>query len=120
MSQSISVETAPLVPEDVADSAGAARTPYMPDSEKGITVYRISGALFFGAVSAVAAVLERLDTDTRALILDFSAVPVIDSTAANMIGSLAKRARGRGIAIYIAGARRDIRGELERHGSKLR
>ncbi len=66
MSQSISVETAPLVPEDVADGAAATRTPYAPDREKGISIYRISGALFFGAASAVAAVLERLDSDVRA------------------------------------------------------
>jgi SulP family sulfate permease len=120
MSQSISVESeAPLAPEDVADTAGGERAPY--DATKSvdpdILVYRISGAFFFGAASAVGSVLERISDGHRALIVDFSAVPFLDSTAASTIAGLARRAKARGVATLITGANADVKRELSVHGA---
>ena len=44
-------------------------------------VYRISGAFFFGANGAVSGVLERIGRP-RVFVLDFSDVPMVDSTGA--------------------------------------
>lgn len=59
-------------------------------------IYRVRGALFFGAVSAVAAVLERLDDDHKVLVVDFTDVTLADSSAAHMIEGLAHKAHRRG------------------------
>ena len=79
-------------------------------------IYRIRGAIFFGAVSAVAAALERISDGYRMLVLDFSAVTLVDSSAANMIAGLARKARRRGIAIWVTGTSPALRRELLSHG----
>jgi SulP family sulfate permease len=49
-------------------------------------------------------------------VLDFSAVPVLDSTAAATIAGFARKARRDGAVICIAGARSPIRRVLLTHG----
>ena len=78
--------------------AEAPRAPYRPEegADPAAVVYRIRGAMFFGAVSAVAAALDRIDDTHRVLVIDFAEVTLIDSSAANMIEGLAAKARRRG------------------------
>lgn len=120
MSQAISVESeAPLAPEDVADMAGGDRAPYeaAKATDPDILVYRIRGAFFFGAASAVGTVLERMSDAHRALVVDFAEVPFLDSTAASTITALARRAHARGVTTYVTGANADVRRELSLHGA---
>ncbi|GGO12827.1 sodium-independent anion transporter [Iodidimonas muriae] len=119
MSQITKVETAvPFVAEDRADDDEGARQPYdekrmnVPD----IVIYRISGAFFFGAAASVGSVLDRINDQHKALIIDFSAVPFADATAANVIELLAHKAQKRNIAVFLAGAAPEVRRELSRHG----
>ena len=81
-------------------------------------VYRITGAVFFGAVSAVAAALDRIGDTHRVLVLDFSGVTLFDSSAANMIEGLAAKARRRGVAVYLSGTAPDFRRALLAHGAR--
>ena len=81
-------------------------------------VYRIRGAMFFGAVSAVGAALDRIDDAYRVLVIDFSEVTLIDSSAANMIEGLARKARRRGVAVHLTGASPVLRRELLAHGAR--
>lgn len=84
MAKSIAVEAdLPLVPEDVADRAATYDSSQAADADT--VIYRISGA-FFGAASTVGAVLDRIADQRKNFILDCSAVPFLDSTAANVIG----------------------------------
>ncbi|MEZ5872849.1 MAG: SulP family inorganic anion transporter [Nitratireductor sp.] len=69
-----------------------------------VFVYRISGAFFFGAASSAGSVLDRMPDGCRVLIIDCSRVPVIDSTAANVLAMAVEKARAAGIAVTIAGA----------------
>ena len=97
---------------DRADSEGN-RAPYDPSlAESDIVVYRLSGAFFFGTASTVGAVLDRVASSYRALVLDLSAVPFIDSTAANVVAGLARRARRDDAKLVIAGATSATRGML--------
>jgi SulP family sulfate permease len=120
MAQAVEVESArPLVEEDRPDIvSGAARPPYDADlaSDPDVVVYRISGAFFFGAAASVAAVLDRLAEAPRAYVIDFSAVPMIDSTAATTIESFVRKAHRRQAALYIAGAKPPVRRVLLTHG----
>ncbi|WP_417491539.1 SulP family inorganic anion transporter [Maricaulis sp.] len=107
MSQTTAIESlTPFVDEDRPDRitapADAKAGPTEQDAD--ILVYRISGAFFFGAAASIGSVLERIADTHRVLIIDFAAVPFVDSTAANMILGLAQRARQRGLPVIISGA----------------
>ncbi|MGD8809256.1 MAG: SulP family inorganic anion transporter [Gammaproteobacteria bacterium] len=119
MSQTTAVEThTPFVPEDKADAANGDREPYEEStgSDPQVVVYRISGAFFFGAAASVGSVLERIGDAHRALVVDFSAVPFVDSTAAYTMSSLVSKAARRGIAVYLSGASPGVRQQLSVHG----
>lgn len=115
MSRAVAVETdIPFVREDAADDGGsydAARS-----ADPGIVIYRITGAIFFGAAASIGSVLGQISDSHRALIVDFSAVPFLDSTGANVIGALARQAQKSGVRLYLAGAGPDIRRVLQAHG----
>ena len=91
----------------VAVERGAARAiPRGRRADPARVVYRVIGALFFGAVSAVGAALDRIGDEHRVLVIDFAGVTLVDFSAANMIEGLAGKARRRGVAVYLSGARR--------------
>ncbi|MCT8267529.1 SulP family inorganic anion transporter [Afifella sp. JA880] len=118
IAKTITVEyQTPLIDPDVADSSRE-RVPYDPSlvTDPDIVVYRISGAFFFGAASTVGAVLDRIADQRKALILDFSAVPVLDSTAANTIAGAARKAHQAGVELFITGTSTAIRRTLFAHG----
>ncbi|MEZ2331425.1 SulP family inorganic anion transporter [Mesorhizobium sp. RCC_202] len=117
MAKSIAVEAdQPLVPEDVADQPSAYDPSEAADADT--VVYRISGAFFFGAASTVGTVLDRIADQRKNFILDCSAVPFFDSTAANVIESAAHKAKRAGVRFIIAGAAPPIRRTLINHGVK--
>jgi SulP family sulfate permease len=78
----------------------------------------MSGAIFFGAAAAIGTVLDRIAPTHRALIIDFTAVPFLDSTAAKTIEGLAKNAAWRGTQIVLTGAPQGVRQDLAAHGAK--
>jgi sulfate permease, SulP family len=87
-------------------------------TDPNVLVYRISGAFFFGAAASVAAALDRIGEHPKAYVIDFSAVPVIDSTAAATIEGFARKARRSQATVYIAGARPAVRRILLTHGAR--
>jgi SulP family sulfate permease len=119
MSQVTAVEThLPFVAEDQADTPDGGRRPYDEAStiDPQVVVYRISGAFFFGAAASIAAVLERIADSHRALVIDFAAVPFLDSTAAHSIESLAAKASRRGVTVVLSGTAPEIRRQLVAQG----
>lgn len=120
MAQAVEVERPrPMVEEDVADTVnGNGRTLYDAElaTDPDVVVYRISGAFFFGAAAAVGAALDRIGEHPKAYVIDFSAVSVLDSTGAATIEGFARKARRQGAALYVAGARSQIRRVLLTHG----
>ena len=122
MAGATDVETeVPLVPQDKADDANGERTPYDVKlaTDPEVIVYRITGAFFFGVASAVGEALDFMSGDRcKALIIDFSGVPFLDSTAANTIEGIARKAAGRGIKLYVTGTTPSLRRVLVAHGVK--
>ncbi len=108
MAQSISVEAMPLVADDAPDGEG--RVPYdgAQASRRDVLVVRVSGAFFFGAAAAIGAALDRVAERPRTLILDFAAVPFLDSTAARTIGQTATRLTRNGAQLIVTGASADV------------
>ncbi|RVB77289.1 MULTISPECIES: SulP family inorganic anion transporter [unclassified Mesorhizobium] len=120
MAKSIAVETdLPLVQDDVADgSNGGGAYDSSEASDADTVVYRISGAFFFGAASTVGTVLDRIADQRKNFILDCSAVPFFDSTAANVIEGAAHKAMRAGVRFIISGASQQTRRMLIKHGVK--
>ena len=120
MSKTTAIVThTPFVGRDEADDAGS-RGSYDEEvaANPEVVVYRITGALFFGATASIGSVLDRIQDSHKALIVDFSAVPFLDSTGANMIEGLALKAHKRGVALWLTGASRDIQRVFVTHGLK--
>lgn len=120
MSRTTAVAThTPFVARDEADTDHP-RGDY--DEEEAanpdVVVYRITGALFFGATASIGSVLDRIQDSHKTLIVDFSAVPFLDSTGANMIEGLAHKAHKRGVTLWLTGASRVIRRAFITHGLK--
>jgi sulfate permease, SulP family len=118
MAQAVEVERpGSLASEDRPDD-DEPRPPYDPAlaADPEIAVYRISGAFFFGAAANVGAALDRIGAYPKAFVIDFSAVPVIDSTAAATIAGFARKARRQGAAIHLSGADAAVRRILLAHG----
>jgi len=109
MSKAATIEHhAPLVAEDKTDDAYGDRRPYNEAlaNHPDIVVYRISGAFFFGAAASIGAVLDRIADNHRVLIVDFAAVPFVDSTAVNTIEGLVHKAGKRGVKVIASGTSR--------------
>jgi sulfate permease, SulP family len=119
MAQMTGIEAAtPLVAADRADDGNGDRMPY--DSrlaaDPDVLVYRITGAFFFGAASTVGTVLDSIADSRKAFVVDFAAVPFLDSTAANAMSRVATKAKRQGIRLFITGASPTVRRALLTHG----
>lgn len=79
-------------------------------------VYHLEGPYFFGAAAQLGGVLDRIAEAPRALVLEMSAVPLIDSSGARGMHSLAARARRRGGRLYLVGLKPALRRQLEAQG----
>ena len=119
MAQMTGIEDgSPLVTADRADNDDGDRVPY--DSslavDPDVLVYRITGAFFFGAASAVGTVLDSIADRRKAFVVDFAAVPFLDSSAANTMSRVAAKAERQGIRLFITGASPPVRRALLTHG----
>ncbi|KAA0577081.1 SulP family inorganic anion transporter [Azospirillum sp. Sh1] len=120
MSKVTAIESqTPFVAEDRPDGASSARTPYNEAAaDPDVVIYRISGVFFFGAAASIGSVLDRIADTHRVLIVDFGAVPFLDSTAANTIEGLAHKAARRGVKVILTGTSHALRQDLFNHGLK--
>jgi len=120
MAQMTGIEAAaPIVTRDRADeddAEGRGRYDASLATDPDVLVYRITGAFFFGAASTVGTVLDSIADSRKSFVVDFSAVPFLDSTAANAMGRVAARARRQGVRLFITGASPTVRRALLTHG----
>jgi SulP family sulfate permease len=108
----------PLVSADRADNDDGDRAPYDSKlaADPDVLIYRITGAFFFGAASTVGTVLDGIADRRKAFVVDFAAVPFLDSTAANAMSRVAARAKRQGVKLFITGASPAVRRALLTHG----
>lgn len=107
-----------VVEEDVPDSAET--TPAVHEAEaatqSNTSVYRVSGAFFFGAAATVGTVLDGIIGRDGNFVLDFSKTPLIDSTAANVVEGVARKAQRAGVRMFITGTSPSVRQTLIANG----
>jgi len=108
----------PLAAGDRADDANGDRRPYDASlaTDPDVMVYRITGAFFFGAAAAIGTALDSISDRHKAFVIDFAAVPLLDSTAANTIHRMAVKALRHGGRLFITGASPAVRRALLIHG----
>lgn len=97
-------------------TAAPARVAHEHDPD--IMVYRIDGAFFFGAAAMAGRVLERVVAGRRALVVDLSGAPMIDSTAAHTIEGLVHKAHRQRMEVMLTGTTHEQRVLLFAQGLK--
>lgn len=83
-----------------ANSAPNERVANLP---KNVVVYRVFGALLFGAADKLETVLRRAGGDTRVVILHMAAVTAMDSTALDRLDDLHTKLRRHGRHLILCG-----------------
>jgi SulP family sulfate permease len=116
MAQSVALENVwPPLEEDEPDH-GTAQYNASLATDPNILVYRISGAFFFGTAASVGAALDEIAVRPKAFVIDFSQVPMLDSTAAATLDGFISKAVRRGVLVFVTGATKPVRRALMTHG----
>ena len=88
---------------DEAGAPGAGREP-VPELPRGVLVYRVFGALLFGAADKLDSVIRRTDSDARVVILHVGAVTAVDATALSALEVLHDKLRHHRKQLVLSGA----------------
>jgi SulP family sulfate permease len=75
----------------------------LPALPRGVLVYRVFGALLFGAADKLDSVLRRAGADTRVVVLHMTAVTALDATALNALESLHAKLHRHGKHLVLSG-----------------
>ncbi|WP_061240643.1 C4-dicarboxylic acid transporter DauA [Ectopseudomonas composti] len=81
-----------------------------------VLAYAIRGPLFFGAAEKALSVLRRFTPGVRVVIVDISAVPLLDMTALAALDNVLRDYRQQGIALILSGPTAQVRLQLRRAG----
>lgn len=88
----------------------------LADLPAPVLAYAIRGPLFFGAAEKALSVLRRLNPEAKAVIIEMSAVPMLDLTALAALESMLLEYRQRGIGVIFCGCNARLRLKLKRAG----
>jgi SulP family sulfate permease len=86
------------------------------DLPEHVLAYAIRGPLFFGAAEKALSVLRRFTPGVRVVIVDISAVPLLDMTALVALDNVLRDYRQQGIGLILVGASPRVRLKLRRAG----
>ncbi|MEN2506074.1 C4-dicarboxylic acid transporter DauA [Stutzerimonas stutzeri] len=88
----------------------------LEDLPEHVAAYAIHGPLFFGAAEKALGVLRRFNPQVRVVIVDISAVPMLDMTALAALENVLLDYRKLGIALILSGSNARVRLKLRRAG----
>ena len=86
------------------------------DMPEHVRCYGIRGPLFFGAAEKALDVLRRFDPGVRVVVVDMSAVPMLDMTALAALENILKDYRKHGIGLILVATAPRVRLKLRRAG----
>ncbi|MBC7992011.1 MAG: STAS domain-containing protein [Rhizobacter sp.] len=87
-----------------------------PDSPPGVLVYRLYGALFFGAVSKVEAVSQALPEGTRAVVLEMHQLVSMDNSGLDALTQLHRALGRQGVRLVLCDLNEQPRALVHRAG----
>ena len=89
----------------------------VPDRPKGLVVYTIEGALYFGAISELERKLMKLEKKSvRCIILHINRVFFVDASGAHALTLFIERCYARSVPVILVASNREIRETLRRAG----
>ena len=86
----------------------------LQDLPAQIQVYAIRGPLFFGAAEKALNALRKFSSGVKVVIVDISAVPLLDMTAIAALDNVLRDYRRHGIGLIISGTTAEVRQQLRR------
>jgi SulP family sulfate permease len=103
---------------ELTDTAALSRQQreVLRDLPAHVLAYAIRGPLFFGAAEKALSVLRRFTPGVRVVIVDISAVPLLDMTALAALDNVLRDYRQQGIALILSGPTAQVRLQLRRAG----
>ena len=88
----------------------------LQDLPEQVLAYTIRGPLFFGAAEKALSVLRRFSPGVKVVIVDISAVPLLDMTAIAALDNVLRDYRQQGVALILSGPNAQVRLQLRRAG----
>lgn len=103
---------------DLTDTAALPRHFHqaLKDLPEHVLVYAIRGPLFFGAAEKALSVLRRFNNDVKVVIVDISAVPLLDMTALAALDNVLRDYRKQSVGLVLVGTSSRVRLKLRRAG----
>lgn len=103
---------------DLTDTAALPRHFHqaLKDLPEHVLVYAIRGPLFFGAAEKALSVLRRFNNDVKVVIVDISAVPLLDMTALAALDNVLRDYRKQRVGLVLVGTSSRVRLHLRRAG----
>jgi SulP family sulfate permease len=105
-----------LAVDETTETEGSHHSLVGKEVPKGVMVYRIMGALFFGAVDKLESVLQRLSQEPEVLILRMRKVVAMDATGLNALEDLHEKLRKRGKHLILSAPHTNPMMVMERAG----
>ncbi|EIK54223.1 putative transporter [Stutzerimonas stutzeri TS44] len=88
----------------------------LADLPEHVAAYAIRGPLFFGAAEKALGALRRFNPEVRVVIVDISAVPMLDMTALAALENVLVDYRRLGVTLILSGSNARVRLKLRRAG----
>ena len=103
---------------DLPDTAALPRHFHqaLKDLPEHVLVYAIRGPLFFGAAEKALSVLRRFNNDVKVVIVDISAVSLLDMTALAALDNVLRDYRKQHVGLVLVGTSSRVRLKLRRAG----
>ena len=92
----------------------------LQDLPEHVLAYAIRGPLFFGAAEKALSVLRRFTPGVKVVVVDISAVPLLDMTALAALDNVLRDYRQQGVALILSGPTAQVRLQLRRAGVQRR
>jgi SulP family sulfate permease len=86
----------------------------LPALPKGVTIFEIRGALFFGAAQTFQDTLSQFQEKPKVLIVRMRHVPFVDATGIYRLKEVIKKLTHHGTAIILSGVNEKVREDLEK------
>jgi len=105
-----------LAVDETTETEGSQHSLVGKEVPKGVMIYRMMGAFFFGAVDKLESVLHRLSQEPEVLILRMRKVIAMDATGLNALEDLQEKLRKRGKHLILSAPHTNPMMVMERAG----
>jgi SulP family sulfate permease len=99
------------------EEAGGAAEQLAVALPAGVEVYRVSGALFFGAADKLGEILSQIEDPPKVFILRLGSVPVMDATGQHALRDFQARCRRLGTSLLLCGLQKQPLRVLQTSGA---